>query len=95
MGFLFGVSYSFISVNLVSYIQSHVDNKFRGRVFGTFGLLENIGMPIALGGIGLLVDYISISWIFVINFFILVLAASIWYKVSLSSKKPLLSNVEE
>lgn len=79
MGFLFGLSNSFVSVNLVSYVQTYVNEDFRGRVFGVFGTIENLGMPVALSGIGFLVGCLPVHWIFLINASILFLITLVWF----------------
>lgn len=79
MGLLFGLSSSFVSVSLVSYVQTHIKEDFRGRVFGIFGTVENMGMSIALSSIGFLVGYLQINWIFVISAVILLGVTCVWF----------------
>lgn len=78
-GFIFGISSSFVSVNLVSYVQVNINEHYRGRVFGIFGTIENIGMPVALSGFGVLISYVPFQWIFFINALIILGIAFLWF----------------
>lgn len=48
-----GAGISLVAVNLFSHVQTVIEAKQRGRVFGSFGTVENMGMPLATLLIGL------------------------------------------
>ncbi|KYQ87992.1 MULTISPECIES: MFS transporter [Thermoactinomyces] len=74
----FGISLS--SVNVISYAQTNVSEKFRGRMFGIFGAIEQVAMPATLAGAGILVDYFPVHFIFIMGT-IVIAVVSIWWFV--------------
>ncbi|SFS53831.1 MFS transporter [Marininema halotolerans] len=78
----FGMGSSLVGISNMSYVQTKVNDEYRGRVFGAFGLIERLGMPLSLALIGFLIDHVSMSEIFYGLAMVLFITLILWRIVS-------------
>ncbi|SDX96995.1 MFS transporter [Thermoactinomyces sp. DSM 45892] len=76
--FIYGIGSSLVSISSVTFIQTNVEDRFRGRIFGLFGVIEQACMPIALLIIGGLTDFISTEIILYLTSLFLLIISFFW-----------------
>ncbi|SDV99710.1 Transmembrane secretion effector [Marininema mesophilum] len=59
----FGVGSSLVGISNMTYVQTEVDDEYRGRVFGSFGVIEQAGLPASLALIGILIEAVNLETI--------------------------------
>lgn len=82
---VFGAGTSLVSTSNVTYVQTEVDESFRGRIFGIFGTVEQVGMPASLALIGFFVDIVKPEVILYTMTLLLVVVSSVWFVVNKQS----------
>lgn len=64
-----------------------MDDKYRGRIFGVFGTIEQAGMPASLALIGFLVDYVEAKSFLLFFAFLLALVGILWFIFNLGFRR--------
>ncbi|MGF7088774.1 MFS family permease [Kroppenstedtia sanguinis] len=84
---LFGAGSSLVGISNITYVQTEVDDKYRGRIFGVFGTIEQAGMPASLALIGFLVDYVEAKSFLLFFAFLLALVGILWFIFNLGFRR--------
>lgn len=84
---IFGIGSSLTVISNITFVQTKIEDAYRGRVFGVFGTIEQAGMPATLALIGYLVDYVKMEYILYSISVILLLTALVWFIINQNSSK--------